>query len=345
MLANQMPKVSILLPNLNTCKYLPARFESIFSQTLSDWELIVVDSYSDDGAWELIQTHAENEPRMKISQAPRGMYASLNNCIQLARGKYIYIATSDDTMMPNCLEEMVTALDANPQCDLAHCCLTIIDEHGKPIEPNPWNRYGPFLYYGERMQEMHIRQAPLDGVLHCFLFTVYTSLTQLLIRRSLFGKIGMFSTSYGSIADFGWGMKASLVSNTIHIPKYLASWRRHPDQATSDSSMINNPQLYLSFISMIQEAISLGLHFNPEIRKYFSDMREITYIYDYLYVCYDVNKATSRLGRYFRALKHFSLRRNIIYDMYIFRKEIPNIHEYAKKVITNLQLDIKIIEP
>ena len=58
---NHTPKVSILLPNLNTSKYLPARFESIQAQTFTDWETIVVDSYSSDGAWELIQQYAQND--------------------------------------------------------------------------------------------------------------------------------------------------------------------------------------------------------------------------------------------------------------------------------------------
>jgi len=347
MLANQKPKVSILLPNLNTSKYLPARFESIQAQTFTNWETIVVDSYSSDGSWELIQQYAQHDPRIIISQAPReGFYAGLNRCINLAKGEYIYIATSDDTMMPNCLEEMVAALDTYPQCDLAHCCLTIIDEHGMPIQPNPWDRYYPSLYYGEKMQKFHIRQAPLDGILHCFLYTVYTSLTQLLIRKSLFSKIGTFSTCYGSMADFAWGMKASLVSDTIHIPNYLATWRRYPEQATSNT-MLDNPQTFLFFISMMREAISCGLDIRPEFRKYFSDMKKLTYIYDYLYISSDVGKTVprlGRLGRFFRKLKHIPQRGNVVFDKYVFRKEELDHLEYAKKLISDLELDAKVTE-
>src|SRR5207244_12706918 len=103
-----MPKVSICVPNLNTRPYLPERFETVFNQTFQDWELVVCDSYSDDGSWEYIQELAAREPRMRISQTPRkGVYAGFNDCIQLARGAYVYVATSDDTMSPDFLEEMV----------------------------------------------------------------------------------------------------------------------------------------------------------------------------------------------------------------------------------------------
>ena len=106
--------VSICVPNFNTRAYLPERFNTIFSQTFTNWELIVCDSYSDDGGWEYIEELAKHEPRMRIYQTPRkGIYAGFNDCIKEAKGKYVYIATSDDTMMPDCLEWMVSTLEAN----------------------------------------------------------------------------------------------------------------------------------------------------------------------------------------------------------------------------------------
>ena len=65
------PKVSVLLPNLNNRRFLKERIQTVLDQTFTDWELVIVDSYSDDGAWELIQEFATKEPRMQISQAPR----------------------------------------------------------------------------------------------------------------------------------------------------------------------------------------------------------------------------------------------------------------------------------
>lgn len=48
------PLVSILLPNLNTRPFLEERMATILTQTYTNWELIIVDSYSDDGAWEYL---------------------------------------------------------------------------------------------------------------------------------------------------------------------------------------------------------------------------------------------------------------------------------------------------
>ncbi|NJN74916.1 MAG: glycosyltransferase [Limnothrix sp. RL_2_0] len=202
--------VSILLPNLNNCQFLPARFESILSQSFDHWELIIVDGYSDDGAWELIQKYAQNDIRIKAIQAPReGIYEGLNRCINLAKGEYIYIATSDDTMTNDCLEKMVSALGAYPECDICHCCLTIIDQSGKELTSD-WTSLLPAQFFGALLNRPHIRIAPHDAILYCCLNTVYSSLTQLLVRRSIFDKVGLFKSQFGSQGDLEWGIRASL---------------------------------------------------------------------------------------------------------------------------------------
>src|ERR1051325_6631619 len=128
------PLVSVCVPNLNTYPFLRERFDTIFKQSLTDWELLVYDSYSQDGAWELIQEVGKTDPRIRVWQGPReGTPGSWTPCIKEARGKYVYIATSDDTMAPNCLERLAQALERHPDCDLAHCRLKMIDENGGDV--------------------------------------------------------------------------------------------------------------------------------------------------------------------------------------------------------------------
>ena len=260
------PKISILLPNLNNRPFLDERIQTVMDQTLSDWELIIVDNYSDDGAWEFFGEWAGKDSRIKLSRAPKqGMYANWNNCIRLAKGEYVYIATSDDTMSANFLEVMVNALDEHPECDLAHCKLKIIDEKGNPHPGLIWDKFYCSIYFEDLIHRKHIRLAPHDGLLHCGVKTVYTSITQLLIRRSLFDRIGLFLTDYGSIADFEWEMRASLVAHTIHIPEYLATWRVHREQGTNVNfleSSCHRRQL----LEMIDHAFKIARKINPPLK-------------------------------------------------------------------------------
>jgi glycosyltransferase involved in cell wall biosynthesis len=229
-----MPKVSICLPSLNTRPFLQERFETIFNQTFQDWELIVYDSHSDDGSWEYIQKLAINEPRMRISQGPRnGIYAAFNDCIRMAQGKYIYIATSDDTMAPDCLKCLTEALDANPECGIAHCCLNFIDEKGVNISTGHcWDNWFTTRFFGDWNKKYHVRPCGHDTVVAMSLTSVYYSVTQILTRRSLFDRAGLFENKWGPFGDLEWQMRAALVAKTVHVPRYLATWRVHSMQAS-----------------------------------------------------------------------------------------------------------------
>lgn len=260
------PQVSIVLPNFNNYQFLEERLNSIQNQTFTNWQLIVIDSYSNDGAWELIQQHAQNESRMRILQAPKeGVYAAINKGIELAQGEYVYIATSDDTMMPNCLEVMVNALESYPECDICHTPMRVIDGDGNEIM-DWWFNTPPAKFYGDLVYQPHIRYAPYDGILYTALRTIYISLTQLLIRRSLFDTVGLFSTDWHSQGDFEWGMRATLVANTIHVPKTVAVWRRHSQQLTQ--KMANNKEFYQqrdNLVKMVNSVLNNLKKSNPHL--------------------------------------------------------------------------------
>lgn len=342
------PKVSILLPNLNYRRFLEKRIQTVLNQTLIDWELIIVDSYSDDGAWELIQGFAKRDVRIRILQAPReGIYAGLNHCIRLARGEYIYIATSDDTMFPDCLEKMVTAMDAHPECGICHTCLKVIDEERKEI-PNFWQELLPAQFYGELMNKPHIRFAPYDGILHCALYTVYTSLTQLLIRRSIFDKVGLFRTDWGSEGDFEWGMRAASVCNILHIPETLATWRIHSEQATKQINPESSARK-ARFCEMIKAALPLLKTNNPEFYKKIHVQR-LLFLYRWEQLILGLQERQSYLLKLLFLLR-FSLTRPDIVCHYIsyrfLRKQQWEINRftYIKTELKRLGLDrcIKIL--
>ena len=251
------PKVSICVPSLNTFPFLKERFETIFDQTFRNWELLVYDSHSSDGSWEYIQQLARTDDRMRIWQGPReGVYPAWNECIRRAQGEYVYIATSDDTMSQNCLEELTAALENHPECDLAHCPLLVIDEAGEILrDRSPWPN-GTVFGHGlmHLTDEPHIRRAPYDGLLHLTEMHVYLSVTQLLIRKTLFSRIGFFQSTWGSVSDFNWEMKAGLVANVIHVPSTWASWRQHSKQLSAAIN-VRSYDRDLKFDQMIEDAV------------------------------------------------------------------------------------------
>lgn len=211
--------------------------ESIVAQTFTEWECLAFDNFSDDGSWEVINAFAKQDSRIIAAQAPRqGMYANWNNCIREANGDYIYIATSDDTMSPDCLEKMRSTLDSHPECDICQCGLQMIDREGLPMIQGTggksWETLANTAFYGGMLKTAHIRRAPYDGLVALAYGTAWTSMTQVLIRRSLFDRIGLFPTQWAGVGDAAWQMRAGLVANVAYIPEKLATWRYYEGQGS-----------------------------------------------------------------------------------------------------------------
>ena len=287
------PLVSICLPSLNTRPFLEERIESILGQTFSDWELVVTDSYSDDGSWELFQDLAAREPRCRIDQAPRGLYPSWNHCLRQARGRYVYVATSDDVMAPDCIGKLAAALEAHPECDLAHCPLRITDGEGRDLANAahpPWPDCTVFGHgLGDLVHRPHVRRAPYDGLLHLTGEHVVLSVNQLLIRRSLFERTGWFESTWGSVGDFNWEKRAGLLADVVHVPDTWTTWRIHGSQATAVVDVFS-PERGRKIDLMIDDAVGAAeRHLPPALfaalrtdwvepgrrmRGYYSGLRE-----------------------------------------------------------------------
>jgi hypothetical protein len=155
-------------------------------------------------------------------------------------------------MMPDCLEKMVQTLEAHPDCGVCQCQLVIIDEKGDPYPAErQWNDYTLGGYDQNLVTKPNKRLAPHDGLLHPALFTIYTSITQLLIRREVFERVGYFDSQWGSVGDFEWEMRVGLLENCIYIPAKLATWRLHPSQATQ---AVHTPKVRLKMIEMARTA-------------------------------------------------------------------------------------------
>lgn len=242
----KIPLVSIILPTLNSRKFLSERIDSILSQTLSNWELIVVDSNSSDGTVEYIKEKLNGRQNVKIFIRPKGLYEAWNFGIQAAIGEYIYIATSDDTMTNNALRKMSDALNNHLDCGICDTQLAITDYEGKTFEEDT-QKLPLYRLIGEMSCEKHIRYAPFDAIVYSSGVTAITSMAQAMFRRDLFLKVGYFLPEYGPRADFEWGFRATLVTNVVYIPEKLTTWRRHSENVTGRNSQMEHARTYLMF--------------------------------------------------------------------------------------------------
>lgn len=107
------PLFSIVIPAYNAQRYLPLTLESIFRQTVQDFEIVVVNDGSTDGTPEMLQ--GIPDPRLRvITRENGGECVARNHGLREARSKYIAFLDSDDVWLPNHLEQALGFMEAHP---------------------------------------------------------------------------------------------------------------------------------------------------------------------------------------------------------------------------------------
>ena len=115
-----MPIVSVIIPAYNTAAFIAASLESVFAQTLSDFEVIVINDGSPDTT-ELEQVLAHYLGRIiYLKQENRGPGAARNLGIRQARGEYIAFLDSDDCWLPDYLASQIKLFEEAPLLDVVY---------------------------------------------------------------------------------------------------------------------------------------------------------------------------------------------------------------------------------
>lgn len=108
------PRVSVLMPARNIERHVGLAVRSIRAQTLTAWELIVVDDASDDRTLERAHAAGAGDARVRILRhaAPRGAYAARNTALAKASGRYTTVLDGDDWAHPDRLARQLAAVES-----------------------------------------------------------------------------------------------------------------------------------------------------------------------------------------------------------------------------------------
>jgi cellulose synthase/poly-beta-1,6-N-acetylglucosamine synthase-like glycosyltransferase len=129
----EMPTVSVVVPNYNHARFLPKRIGSILCQTYQDFELILLDDYStDDSRAILSQYTSDPRVRLEFNQINSGStFKQWNKGARLARGKYVWLAESDDYADERLLEKLIGRLEADPSAVFCYCRSWRVSDDGQ----------------------------------------------------------------------------------------------------------------------------------------------------------------------------------------------------------------------
>ena len=102
-----MPKVSVIIPCLNSVKYIRETMESVVNQTLRDIEILVVDAGSTDGTLDVLHEYADSDERVRIIHSDRKSTGyQCNVGMDASSGEYIGFVETDDYIALTMYEEL-----------------------------------------------------------------------------------------------------------------------------------------------------------------------------------------------------------------------------------------------
>lgn len=134
-----MHLITVVIPVYNHEKFVIESIRSVIGQTYPNIELIVINDGSKDRSHEMVLTLVEECKRRfarfeYINRENRGLSATLNQALDMARGKYLSPLASDDIILPDKFSFLIESLEANDESySAAFGNATFIDDQGRTI--------------------------------------------------------------------------------------------------------------------------------------------------------------------------------------------------------------------
>jgi len=215
--------VSVVIPLYNHEKYIVDTLESVFIQSSSPAEVIVVDDGSIDKSASIIRDYSRNRSELIFwSQPNQGAHQAINSGIHRATNDYVAILNSDDAYHCQRLEKCVDILQTDPEISVVATEIDFMNDKGKIIK-NSWYDQARSNY----KETGDLGLALMNGN-----FIMTTS--NFVLRRTLFEEAGYFAPlRYAH--DLEFLLRLIFLGKKIHIIKEkLLTYRVHQKNTISE---------------------------------------------------------------------------------------------------------------
>jgi glycosyltransferase involved in cell wall biosynthesis len=241
----QQPLISILVPTYNTQPdHLRECFESVLSQTYTNWELCIADDASPSEATKaVIQEFVKNHKNIHATFSKKNQHIALtsNIALSMAKGEYISLLDHDDLLEPNALYETVATINKHPNVDLIYTDEDKLEDDKWHVEPFFKPDWSP------------------DFLNSCNYITHFATLS-----KSIMNKVGGFRTGTEGAQDWDLFLRVTAQTKNIHhVSKILYTWRK---SITSTAQTANSkPYAYINQKKVLRHNIGLqGLNATVE---------------------------------------------------------------------------------
>jgi glycosyltransferase involved in cell wall biosynthesis len=192
----------------NAEEYLDHAIRSILEQSFGDFEFIIINDGSKDRSLEIIKGF--DDPRIRlIDRENKGLTASLNEAIELARGEYLARQDADDFSHPERFEREVARLEADPGLGLIGSNYVVVDEQDDSV-----GQTNVFTH----PDDLKVVEALSNQFGH----------GSIMMRTEVVKQVGPYDPAVGIVEDYDLFVRISHVAQIANIKEPLYYWRRNP---------------------------------------------------------------------------------------------------------------------
>ncbi len=211
-------KVSVVVPAFNRANFLRETIASVLAQTYQNLELVIADDGSTDNTAEIAR--AFQDPRLVyLYQDNRGVSAALNLGWRSARGESIAVIGSDDVWLPECLQELVRALEQSPTIGVAYARAQGMNARGESLP-----------------QLVGAREKFPGQTLKSLVYGDFVCPIAVLIRRDALERVGGYDETLIANEDWDVWLRIARAHEIMFVPKILARYRFHAHNLTRTDS-------------------------------------------------------------------------------------------------------------
>lgn len=206
------PQVAVVIPTYDSGGLLRRAVRSVESQSLQDWEIVVVD----DGSSEDLTWVAGRDPRIRLlSQPNRGVSVARNVGVAATSAKYLCFLDQDDEWAPDKLTNQLADVELH-DARFGHTGFTWVWEDRELAAPDT----GPATYRG-------------------LLGDQYVCLSTVMVHRELFQAAGGFDPVLRIQQDFDFDLRALIAGpRTSYTPGELVRYHVHQHNASADYALM-----------------------------------------------------------------------------------------------------------
>ncbi|HCE56546.1 MAG TPA: glycosyltransferase family 2 protein [Prolixibacteraceae bacterium] len=264
-----LPLVSVCMPTRNGAEFIEETLNCVYQQDYRPLELIISDDGSSDDTVQIISDITKNwNVTVNIyHHNPTVIGANWNNCVKMAKGKYIKFLFQDDIIYSNCISAMVALSEQDEEIGLTFCNRDII---GNLSGKADWlQRHGDLS--GKWNDLKPIQDGKLLLIQPDFLKSPRNKIgepTVVLLKRQCFEEIGFFSEELKQTLDYEYWYRMLPKYKIGYINEKLAAFRLHDNQATHHNlSGVGNE--YLIYYKSIYKNVFSYLNWYNKVKIIF----------------------------------------------------------------------------